>query len=463
MAGLKTTVLFALMASVLVPPCGRSVSANPAEGVTGWKAGVTRAVITPAEPVWLAGYESRNRPSEGALVDLWAKALALEDGQGRKLLIVTTDLLGFPREMSNRIRDRLAADYGLARAQVILSSSHTHSGPVLEGALSDIYPLERQHQEAIRKYSAHLENTIVSLAGEALGSMVAARLSSQNGVTRFQVNRRNNPGAALSHQAHLNGPNDYAVPVLKVADESGRTIALLFGYACHATVLDIYQFSGDYPGYAQQELERLSPGTTAMFFQGAGADQNPLPRRTVPLARQYGRELAAAVDRVLSEEMRELDPVIAVAYSEIPLGFQEPLSREELKKAEEEAKGSTRRWASSQLETLQKNGSLLSSYPYPVQVVRLGQQAILALGGEVVVEYALELKKMFGPDIFVMAYANDEAAYIPSETVLAEGGYEGESSQKVYGLPAKWEKDIQKKILAELETLAVRVGLRPVN
>ena len=84
----------------------------------------------------------------------------------------------------------------------------------------------------------------------------------------------------------------------------------------------------------------------------------------------------------------------------------------------------------------------------------LEDQAILALGGEVVIEYALELKRMFGPDIFVMGYANDEAAYIPSETVLAEGGYEGESSQRVYGLPAKWGKDIQKKILAELETLA---------
>lgn len=463
MGGVKTTVLAAVMASVLVPLPARPISANPDEGVAGWKAGVARAVITPEEPLWLAGYESRNRPSEGTLVDLWAKALALEDGQGRKVVIVTTDLLGLPREMSNRIRDRLAADHGLARPQIILTSSHTHSGPVLEGALSDIYPLERQHQEAIRKYSVHLENRIVSLAGEALGSMAAARLSSQNGVTRFQVNRRNNPGAALSHQAHLNGPNDYAVPVLKVADASGKAIALLFGYACHATVLDIYQFSGDYPGYAQLELERLYPGTTAMFFQGAGADQNPLPRRTVPLARQYGRELAAAVDRVLNEEMKDLDPVIAAAYSEIPLGFQEPVSKEDLEKMAKEAKGSSRRWASSQLETLRKSGSLLSSYPYPVQIVKLGGQAILALGGEVVVEYALELKKMFGPDIFVMGYANDEAAYIPSETVLAEGGYEGESSQRVYGLPAKWEKDIQKKILAELETLAARVGLKPIN
>jgi len=64
-------------------------------------------------------------------------------------------------------------------------------------------------------------------------------------------------------------------------------MAVAFGYACHATVLSIYQFSGDYPGFAQIEIEKSYPGVTALFFQGAGADQNPLPRRTIPLARQY--------------------------------------------------------------------------------------------------------------------------------------------------------------------------------
>ena len=68
-----------------------------------------------------------------------------------------------------------------------------------------------------------------------------------------------------------------------------------FGYACHPTVLDGYEWSGDYPGFAQIELEKSYPGTVAMFFQGTGADMNPLPRRTVPLAQQYGEELAAAV------------------------------------------------------------------------------------------------------------------------------------------------------------------------
>jgi len=457
---MKKAILFTVISTFLVFISLSSAYSDQPGSTKGWKAGVARAVITPDEPIWMAGYGSRDHPSEGTLVDLWAKVLAIQDGKGKKVVIVTTDLLGFPQKMSNRIRDQLAVKYGLTRSQIILSSSHTHSGPVLQDALADIYPLEPKHLEVIKRYSANLEKKIVSLAGEAIKTMVPAQLYSQNGVTRFQVNRRNNSEATLSRQTDLNGPNDYAVPVLKVADESGKLLAVLFGYACHATVLGIYQFSGDYPGFAQIELEKIYPGTTALFFQGAGADQNPLPRRTIPLAQQYGRELAYAVERVLSEDMRKLEPVITTAYSEIQLRFQKPPSREELLKMQKEAKGSNQRWAASQLETMKKTGSLLTSYPYPVQIVKLGDQAIMTLGGELVIQYAIELKKMFGPDIFVMGYANDEMAYIPSEKVLEEGGYEGDTSQKVYGMPAKWEADIQKKILNEFEKLGVRAGMK---
>jgi neutral ceramidase len=432
-------------------------------GAKGWKAGVARAVITPTEPIWMAGYGSRDHPSEGTLVDLWAKVLAIEDAKGKKVVLVTTDLLGFPKKMSDRIRDQLAVKHGLTRSQIILSSSHTHTGPVLMDALFDIYPLDAKQTEVIRKYSANLEKQIVALVGDAIRSMAPAQLSSQNGITRFQVNRRNNAEATINRTTDLNGPNDYSVPVLKVTDMSGNLTAVVFGYACHATVLGIYQFSGDYPGFAQIELEKMHPGATAMFFQGTGADQNPLPRRTVAFAQQYGRELAAAVDRVLSEETKKLEPAISTAYSEITLTFAEPPTKEELMKIEKESTANQKRWATEQLSILKKTGSLRTSYPYPVQIWKLGDQPLMTLGGEVVVQYSIELKKLFGPDIFVMGYANDEMAYIPSETVLKEGGYEGETSKMVYGMPSKWNSDIQVKILKEFEKLAVKAGVKEVQ
>ena len=458
---MKKAILFSVFSACLILIIYNATAAGDQQVATkGWKAGVARVVITPEEQIWMAGYSARDHASEGILHDLWAKALAIEDAKGKKVLLITSDLLGFPKKMSDRIRNQIGAKYGLTRAQIILSSSHTHSGPVLQDALFDIYPLDAKQKEIIKKYSDKLEKQVVTLAGEAIRSMVPAQLYAQNGVTRFQVNRRNNPAATLIMQTDLNGPNDYAVPVLKVMNETGRIMALAFGYACHATVLDIYRFSGDYPGFAQIELEKMHPGITAMFFQGAGADQNPLPRRTVPLAQQYGRELAAAVDRVLNEEMRVLAPSISTAYSEIRLSFSEPPTKEELMKMEKEAKDYQQRWATHQLELLRENGSLMTSYPYPVQVWKLGDQPIMALGGELVVQYAIELKKLFGQEIFVMGYANDDMAYIPSETILNEGGYEGDTSQKVYGMPSKWEPNIQTLILKELEKLAVKAGVQ---
>ena len=457
---MKKTILFSVFASILIFLLFNATSASA--GTKGWRAGVARAAITPKEPIWMAGYAIRDHPSEGVLVDLWAKALALEDAKGEKVVLVTTDLLGIPKKMSDHIRDQIVIKYGLARSQIILSSSHTHTGPVLMDALFNIYQLDAKQSEVIRKYSFNLEKQIVALVGEAIRSMVPAQLSSLNGVTRFQVNRRNNIEATLSKQTDLNGPNDYAVPVLKVADASGNLIAVAFGYACHANVLNFYQFSGDYPGFAQIELEKLHPGVTAMFFQGAGADQNPLPRRTVPIAQQYGRELAAAVDRVLNEDMKKLEPSISTAYSEVNLTFSTPPTKEELMKIEKEAEGTVQRWATDQLSILRKTGSLLTSSPYPVQIWKLGDQPIMALGGELVVQYSIELKKLFGPEIFVMSYANDVMSYIPSETVLKEGGYEGESSKMASGMPSKWNSDIQVKILEEFEKLAVKAGVKQV-
>jgi neutral ceramidase len=458
---MKKPVLFSFISILLF--CSLFHNDVCAQQSADWKAGTARVIITPQEPIWMAGYASRDHASEGLLTELWAKALAIEDAKGEKVLLITTDLLGLPKSISDHVRDRLSDKYGLTRQKVILSSSHTHTGPVLADALSDMYPIDQHQQEVIGKYSAELENKLVMLAGEALKSMAPAQLFSQNGITRFQVNRRNNTEKTLNALTELKGPNDYSVPVLKVTDLTGKIMAVVFGYACHATVLSTYQLSGDYPGFAQLEVEKLHPGATAMFFQGAGADQNPLPRRSVPLAQQYGRELAAAVERVLSEEMIKLEPQISTAYSEVDLSLAAPPAKEDLMKMVKELKGFEQRWASNQLALLEKEGHLRTSYPYPVEVWKLGNQPLMALGGELTVQYTLDLKKLFGPDIFVMGYANDDMAYIPSETILKEGGYEGESSQRVYGLPAKWETGIEARIISEVEKLAAEAGVKELK
>lgn len=425
----------------------------------GWKAGVAKVIITPQESVWQAGYASRTHASEGKLHDLWAKALALEDENGKKCVLVTTDMLGFPKTMSDRIRTQLNGKFGLTKAQIILNSSHTHSGPVLDDALHDIYPLDANEEAKIARYSRQLEAQIITLVGQAIKDLEPVELFAQNGVTRFQVNRRNNKEVSLREQTELKGPNDYAVPVIKAVTANGKLKAVAFGYACHPTVLDIYQFSGDYPGFAQIELEKAHPGVTALFFQGAAGDQNPLPRRTISLARQYGRELAAAVDRVLEEPMRALPAQLQTAYSEIQLPLSTPPTEAELIKTQGETTPYLKRWATRMLTEMKQGKLFLSSYSYPLQVWKLGDQPLFSFGGELVIEYTIECKKRFGQDIFVMGYSNDVMGYIPSATILKEGGYEGASSQMVYGLPSVWDASVPELIYAEVDKLAKQIGI----
>ena len=448
------------LSGICLPGKNTGIHSTYAMAPAGWKAGVARTVITPEGPLWMGGYGSRTHESDGKLHDLWAKALALEDASGKKAVLVTLDIVGIPKKISDNIRKELNKKFGLSPAQIILNCSHTHSGPVLDDALTDVYPLNDAQSKKIADYSRQFEKKVIEVASKALQVMAPAQLYSQNGVTRFQVNRRNNNEGTLATQTELKGPGDPGVPVIKVVDGKGKVLAITFGYACHPTVLDLYQWSGDYPGFAQLELEKMYPGAVALFFQGAGADQNPLPRRTVPLARQYGKELAAAVERIMSEEMRILSPQLTTAYTEINLPIDPVLPLEELKKIASGTPNYHSRWAQRMVSAIEQKQPLPTTYPYPLQVWKLGEQPIMALGGELVVHYANALKKKYGQDLFVMGYSNDVMSYIPSSIILEEGGYEGAMAHTVYGLPGKWGKPTETLILEGMDQLAQKVDLK---
>lgn len=417
-----------------------------------WKIGTARTIITPNEPTWMAGYASRTSPSEGKLHDLWAKALLLEDAKGNRSLLITMDILAVSKDFSDEVRGLINHKYNLDNSQIILSSSHTHTGPVVSRALQNIYPMTEQDWKVVDKYTEQLKEKLIDLVDQAIKNLQPAHIYTQNGITRFQVNRRNNRENSLTSTTELKGPNDYAVPVIKIESPDKQLLVVIFGYACHPTTLSINMFSGDYAGFAQLELEKRYPGVTAMFFQGAGADQNPLPRRTIPLAIQYGKQLAATVEQVLSEEMSQQESNLITKYSEIDLLFDKPLPIEELQVI---AKGSDyeARWAKSIIDELKTKGHLIKSYPFPVGYWQIGQQKLFILGGESVIDYSVKLKQIYGEQIFVMSYANDVMTYIPSEVILEEGGYEADIAYRVYGLPSKWSKSIESNIIQGIKDL----------
>jgi hypothetical protein len=416
----------------------------------------------------MAGYASRNRPAEGKLHDLWIKALALEDAAGNRAVVVTADHLGMPRGMYRRVCAKLADRCSLKRRQVMLTASHTHTGPVLDGALYDIYPLDEKQRALIEQYSAKLEDQIVATVARAVDDLRPAVLQAAEGKTDFAVNRRNNRASEVSEMRRqgtpLAGPVDHAVPVLLVRSPSGGLRAAVFGYACHCTTLSCYEWSGDYAGFAQLAVEKQRPGVQAMFWAGCGADQNPLPRREVELCRQYGEKLASAVDEVIQGPVRTVEPTLAVGFEAIRLPFGEQPTVEELEEAA--GRGGYRgRWARRLLGEIENGQKLATAYDdYPVQVWRLGEeQWWIALGGEVVVDYALKFREQFGPHAWVTGYANDVMAYIPSHRVWEEGGYES-GAFAVYGLPAtRWSEDIERRVTDAVQRLVDRPGKSPVD
>jgi hypothetical protein len=440
---------------------GLLLAASPCGGVAtagAWRAGVGRAVITPTTPVWMSGYASRVRPAEGKLHDLWCKALALEDAAGRRAVLVTLDLCGIDRETSGRVRDRIQQAHGLGRESVGLNCSHTHSGPVVGHNLRSMYFLNDAQQKLIDDYTRELEDKIVAAAGEAVGARAPARLSWTVGSATFAVNRRANPEPdvpALREKAQLKGPVDHDVPLLAVSNpgDGGALRAVVFGYACHATTTSLYEWSGDWPGAAQVELETAHPGVTAMFWAGCGADQNPLPRRTYAHVTEYGQKAAAAVDAAIAGgRLQPVEPKLTATYGEVDLPFAELPTKEQLTR---EA-ASPDRYAAARakvlLARLETQGRLSPHYPYPVQVWRLGGDVRwVFLGGEVVVDYAIRLKQAFGaPGTWVAGYSNDVMAYIPSARVLDEGGYEGEGAMVYYGHPSKWAPQVEELIVDEV-------------
>lgn len=445
-----------LLLSVVVIWSAVSVSAEP-----GWKAGLGKSKITPEKPMWMAGYGSRKHPSEGKLQDLWAKALVLEASDGGRAVVVTSDLLGFPRKISAQICAELAQRFGLERSRVMLTSSHTHCGPVLADALYDIYPLDDQQRALIREYSTALVPKVVAAVAEALKAPECAMLGTGQGETTFGNNRRNNPEKVfterLARGEKPNGPNDHAVPVLVVRCPQGKLRAALFGYACHNTCLDSYQWCGDYAGFAMAGLEQNFPGLQAMFFIGCGADQNPLPRREVRLCEKYGHMLTAAVEQVVEKPMQPVAPRLRTAFATLDLPFGQQPTRDELKQLLTKSIYD-KRWATRLLAELDQGKQWPKSYPYPVQVWKLGaDQLWIVLGGEVVVDYALAFKAKYGPKTWVTGYANDVMSYIPSHRIWEEGRYEA-GAFNVYGQPAlRWCEDIETRITACVDKLVQQV------
>ena len=422
-----------------------------------WKAGVATVTVTPSQPMWMAGYASRIKPSEGVLSELHAKALVIEDAAGTRAVIVTTDLIGIPRPLRQQVTQAVADKYKLQPSAVLLNCSHTHCGPVVKDDLemSVMYPLEPEQRQRVETYFVELRDKLIGVIGAAIDDLQPAKVSYSHARCGVAMNRRLPSKDGYQNSPYPDGPVDHDVPVLRIDSPDGKLRAVAFGYACHNTTTALLQFNADYAGFAQTEIEKAHPGVTALFVMGCGGDQNPYPRGQIEWALTHGKSLAAAVEAALLPQPTPLRGPLKVDLKEIDLPF-EPVTRQELTTRLESKDVYDQRRAKSLLHDLDQQGTVRESYPYPVQILQFGSDlTLVTLGGEVVIDYSLRLKRELGPGpVWVAGYSNDVMAYIPSERVLKEGGYEGGGAMRYSNLPGAWKAGVEDRIISTVLELA---------
>lgn len=414
--------------------------------------------ITPTGPIWLAGYAARTHPATNTDTPLLVQALAFKNPTGERVVLVALDNCEVGGEFIRPTLRQLEEKHQLPRGSVMIVCSHTHAGPVLEGSLIGMYPLEDIHREQIAAYGQMLKAKTAEAVDAALAETQPAVLEHAVGRARFAVNRRVPRENAWVFGENTQGPVDHDVPVLKILGTNGAVRVIVFGYACHATSIhgaDFYTVSGDYIAYARRHLEGLYPGATAFFLTGMGADSNPSPRGSLKLSQLHGAELARAVVSVLERPMNPVRAPFKLAYAEVELPFQPAPPREQIERDRTTNNPAMQKRAAKYLEQLEQGRPVRQAIELPVAALRFSDDLlVLAMGGEVVVDYALEYKRRHtGVPVWTVGYAYEVPCYIPSRRILREGGYEPDSSLIYYGWYGPFRPEVEDRLLSRMGEL----------
>lgn len=423
------------------------------------KAGVARVNITPDHPIWMAGYAARTKPSEGKYHDLFAKALILEDDDTR-MAIITSDLIGFDPAQCDEVKAAIESATGLLPSQVILSASHTHTGPEIrvEGP--------RYVKEFDNQYSAELTRKIVGVVVEASRELEEITLDFSTSACTLAVNRRLPTDEGTGMCPNPEGVTDSIVSVVRALRADGSPLAILSSYPCHPTTLGDYLIGADYPGYAQDAIEEAFEGCTAMFMLGCAGDQKVrhvdgrgnFKSGPHQVAQSLGEELARAVLLGVGGRTTPLSGSMHIRLEEIELPLQQPPTREEAERWLNDSNQYRVEWAQEMIRLHEKGEEFERSSDFTLQILTLGDFALVGLSGEMCVGYSLRLKAELSPrPVLVAGYTNGMVGYIPTAAMIPEGGYEVDGSYFYSLRPAPYASEVEEVIVTKVrEMLAPR-------
>jgi hypothetical protein len=428
--------------------------------------GVSRVDITPDHPVRLTGYGNRTTVFDSVEQKLWAKALVLAQRGKPTMVWITLDLIGFPGFFADALYARLVQKVGLKdRGQLVVSATHTHNGPET-GVLVNIFGVTPAPNELadVKLYRDQLLDKLERLVIDANSSKAPGKISWAVDQLTFAMNRRVLEGGKWKDFGETpEGPVDHDFPVLRATDLEGKLIALLINYACHGTTLvPEHNFvHGDWMGAAQEMIERKYPGVSAMVAIGCGGDANPSPRGEFAHVSQHAIMTTDRIDKLLqSDKFTTLNSIPVGKMKEVELTFAHvPDAKEFVEQSKLEAAQGL--YARNSLSVLAQGGTIPGTMSYPVQVWIFGNQlAIVFLGGEVVVDYSLRIKREFIKEkMWVTAYSNDVSTYIASKRLFTEGGYEVDGSMPYYNHPSRLTEDTEEKIMKAIHELIPKTYL----
>ncbi|MGI9169369.1 MAG: hypothetical protein ACR2FH_04235 [Caulobacteraceae bacterium] len=397
--------------------------------MTDFLAGAAIRVTTPspallsADRTWLWGYGDRAGPCRRVDQDLNARALAIADPLGGRVVLISADIGALDRAMTDRVKARIAAAHpDLGPARICLNVSHTHYAPV--AATIPTWQLGVGFVDP--GYQAFLEDQIVGAAADALAAMRPASLAWGRGATRISRDRHPLPDG--SH-------NDPTVDVLRATDTVGRTIAVVFSTACHPTahfhtddangVSYDDGVSADFPGFARSYIE-AEFGGVGLFLQGYAGTCVPINGLT---DESIGRTLASSVGGILREGMEDLSGTIGAWLTEIflPIQYLDPATLPGVA-ANAPSYGTAvsdlgpllTRWV-ARMQAL--GGRIPASLPTPMQAIQIGAPPsachIVASGHEVTTDFAPRARALWPfPRVTVIGYSNAQLAYLTSAAVI---------------------------------------------
>ena len=427
------------------------------------RAGAARRIVNPKKPSATLGWVKTRFTN--VYEDLRVQCLVFEDSASRKAVFLGVDTCILPKPVVDRITKGIEKRFGIGWERVSVNSSHTHSAPPLSAAQAP------EDSAFDPEYVSFLVEQAIAVVGDAIKALRPVEVRFCEDSCTISINRRlKKPDGTVAMLPNPKGVLDNRTQVLKVTDrENGSLVALLVKHSAHPVTVYGQGLGSDFPGFMRHFLEAAHPGAVAVFMQGCTGnirvrlvndDLTGWVKGNPERAREFGRELADAVERAIAKPGVKISGPIQAEYAELRL----PLRKLPEKKYREAARSKdrfTRLWGEKYCALLDSGKKIPITWPYRMQAFRFGPPdeipfTVVALDGEVFIEYALAIEKKLGrTPVMVFGYTNGVAAYIPTKKALKEGGYEpAQAYVRYFQLPAPYSREVEELVVNAASRLA---------